>query len=417
METKTGKIKILEIIRISINTKNKRNRTERGYKYECLIDGNIDTIYENGLKRGQGCNVCTNDKVLKGINDIATTHPHLIKYFSNIEDNYIYTYGNDKKVLMKCPDCGFEKKMQISTLSYYGFSCNKCGDGISYPEKVMFSVIEQLEINFEYHKTFDWSKNVQVDNARLCGSKEYDFYFKLNNEYFVIETHGRQHYEENNGFNTIEGAKEYKEEVENDRLKKELALVNSVKEENYIVIDCRKSELDWIKGYILESNLAKLFDLSKIDWNKAEKFALSSRVKEACQYKKNNPNIMTKDISKLMNMDRQTLRKYFKKGNKIGWCYYNAEEESKKGIANSKIVWSQDKNILFKSISDCERQSLKLFGVKITSASISAVCNNKQIETKGYQFKFISDLTPEEYIKYDIVNKLKELEEKSKESA
>src|SRR5574344_202584 len=45
---------------------------------------------------------------------------------------------------------------------------------------------------------------------------------------------------------------------------------------------CRKSELEYIKNNIFESKLNEIFDLSKIKWDECEEFALSNRVKEAC---------------------------------------------------------------------------------------------------------------------------------------
>ena len=49
-------------------------------------------------------------RVIQGENDIATTHPHLVKYFVNKEDVYNYTYGSGKYVKVCCPYCGTEKR-------------------------------------------------------------------------------------------------------------------------------------------------------------------------------------------------------------------------------------------------------------------------------------------------------------------
>ena len=46
------------------------------------------------------CPYCINKKVVRGFNDIATTHPDLIKYFVNIKDAYTHTYGSEDKVEM-----------------------------------------------------------------------------------------------------------------------------------------------------------------------------------------------------------------------------------------------------------------------------------------------------------------------------
>ena len=52
----------------------------------------------------------------------------------------------------------------------------------------MSNVLNYLNIDFKTQvskNTFNWCKNYR-----------YDFYFELNNEKYIIETHGGQHYEE-----------------------------------------------------------------------------------------------------------------------------------------------------------------------------------------------------------------------------
>ena len=49
-----------------------------------------------------------------------------------------------------------------------------------------------------------------------------------------------------------------------------------------IRIDCYPSEFEYIRQNVLQnSTLSKIFDLSSINWNKCDEFALSNRVKEA----------------------------------------------------------------------------------------------------------------------------------------
>jgi hypothetical protein len=198
----------------------------------------------------------------------------------------------------------------------------------------MFSFLEQLNIKF----FTQLNKNI----LKWCKNYRYDFYFELNNEQYIIETHGEQHYEE--GFQKMKSKRKSKtleEEQKNDRLKKELALQNGIKEENYIVIDCRKSTLEWIRDNdngILNSILSELFDLSKIDWDKVEEFALSNLIKIASEYKNNNPNTTTGMIGELMGYNYHTISNWLKQGTKLGWCNYNPKEEQRRiGKKNGKL--------------------------------------------------------------------------------
>ena len=107
--------------------KDKKGKQLKYYKYkcnncnfECGQYWNSKTkCYENeywiseySLIKGSGCACCSDSPqiVVKGINDIATTNPELAKYFVNKEDTYKYNKSSNKKVLTKCPNCGYIKK-------------------------------------------------------------------------------------------------------------------------------------------------------------------------------------------------------------------------------------------------------------------------------------------------------------------
>lgn len=366
INTKSGLIEIIDQIKILHNRKNGNNTTDKGYRYKCLVCGNegeLNEFDELDKKINRGCNVCSGKKILKGYNDIATTHPDLLKYFVNKEDAYTHSYGSDSIIQVKCPDCGYKKKKRLSTLSRYdGFSCPKCGDGISYPEKIIFNILEQLHISFK----------TQLNNSdfQWCKIYKYDFYFKLNNKQYIIETHGLQHYEES--FQRIKSNKKIKtleEEQENDKLKEKLAKENGI--EHYIVIDCRKSELEWIKNNILNSKLAKLFDLSKVDWLQCHKFACSSLVKKIC----NSWNGVYSNIELIclyFKFSRPTIIKYLKLGTKLGWCNYSIEE------AKKQIFLYQMKKIIcittkekFNSITEASKK------YNIDNKGIGGCCKKK----------------------------------------
>ncbi|AWG44158.1 hypothetical protein BEH_24215 [Priestia filamentosa] len=303
VKVSTGNIEVLDQILI----KNSKNHTVRGYKYKCLNDGYIGEVSEPKLKNKNGCSVCSNRIIIKGINDVATTHPHLLSYFINKNDAYRNSYGSRKEVLMQCPNCEHKKKYSIDKLTKRGFPCRKCGDGISYPEKFIFNLLEQLNIVFEIQKVFEWSD-----------SRQYDFYLPELN--LIIETHGLQHYENNYSFSPDVKLKDIQE---NDNYKYKLALRNNIYK--YIVLDCREWENNWIKDSIENSDLAKIFDLSKINWINCHMFSCSSRVKEVCDLWSESISD-TKLISEKIKLSRQTVIKYLKQGSELGWCDYNPKK-------------------------------------------------------------------------------------------
>ena len=340
-----------------------RGFNNKGYWFKCLEHhehgSELKAInsFTSGQKGSLNCSKCT---------VIISTHPQLVKYFLNIEDAYKYSHGSGEYIPMKCPDCGYEKKMGICTLISQGFSCSRCSDGKSFPELLVFNILEQLlNDNFQTQlskTTFNW-----------CSKYKYDFYIPIFN--CIIETHGLQHYE--CGFERIKSSKKHvktlKEIQENDKIKEKLAKDNGII--NYIVLDCRYSKLEWIKNSILHSKLNDLFDLSLIDWNKCYEYTCNSLVKVACDLW-NNGIKNTKEIGKILKLNKGTIVIYLKQGALLGWCDYdpkiaslNKAYKSKKVIClttneifNSIVVASKNYNLQYQNISKCCRGKLKSAG-------------------------------------------------------
>lgn len=365
----------------------------------------IFSVMPNNIlrKRGTGCPVCTNKKIIKGINDIGTTHPNLVKYFVNKEDAYTHSYGTGKRIQVKCPDCGYEKSLRMNDVCSrdgYRFHCPRCSDGISYPEKFMMNVLDQLGIDYKVQYSPKWIK-----------PKRYDFYTpKLN---CIIETHGEQHYtDETTSFRTS-----LLKEKTNDKIKKVTALANGI--EYYIELDCRESRIEWIKNSILTSELSKLLDLNNISWTSCAEFANSNKVKEVCDYWNNKKEEeTTSDLSKIFNLDRCSISTYLKKGTKLGWCDYDPKKESfKTASKNGKatgykvIIYKNDMLLgIFNSCQELEARSVEMYGEKINHSEISMVSRGIKKQYKGYRFRYVRDLSKDQRIKYDIDKRLKELD-------
>ena len=353
---------------------------EKWYKYTCNICGWNEgwMVESNLLKSKQGCSCCRGFTVVKGINDIATTHPQLVKYFKDIEDTYIHTYGSTNKVLCKCPDCGFEKEMRISNLYQKGFSCSNCNDSVSYPNKFALKMLDQLNIKFKTEYSPYW-----------IGLRRYDFYIPSMN--IIIEMDGSFH-SKNNNMNGM--TKEESKSI--DYYKDEQAELHDIE---VIRIDSNYGSNDrfkYIKQNILNSKLNKLFNLNNINWDRCNEFALSNLVKIACEYKKNNPNMTTAQIGQLMGgYERHTISRWLKQGNGI-WCHYDAKEEqiksaSKNGIKSRKPVEIFKDGVslgIFPSYQELERRSFEMFGIKLLSGCISRVCTGKNKKYKDFYFKF-----------------------------
>lgn len=361
-----------------------KNRNNKWYQYLCNICGyNSSTddswINEQHLKRGQGCPCCAGKKVIKGINDIATTDPWMIKYFVNINDAYTHTRTSSLKVLMKCPICGKTKMLEPSHLLSQGFACPVCSDGISYPEKMLTEILDQLKIKYKRQlnkKDFDW-----------CNDYKYDFY--LYDYDIIIETHGMQHYilRTNSKFGTLE------EIQENDTNKENLAKLNNIS--YYVVLDCRYSTINYIMESINKSVLSKILDLSKIDFIKLNKYLNKSLMVEVClAYKNQFPNVSTLTLESDFGVDRATITRYLKDGNKIGLCNYDSVKNGAKERGNKSShpikVTSVDNTYYFRSIKLLGQKYYEVFGKNMTQKCVYAVLKGKRDSYDNMRFEKIS---------------------------
>ena len=268
-------------------------------------------IEENSIKCGTGCACCANKICVTGINDMWTTNPKIAKLLANESDGCKYTFRSGAHLDFKCPDCGLVLNKSLANVVKYGkVTCN-CSDNITYPEKFTFALLKQLELDFiwQYTKT----------KAKWAGKYKYDFYFKLDDEEYIIEVHGGQHYN-----NTFKCSKKTTEDIQsNDLDKYELAITNGIKPENYIVIDFRESTLEWGKLNILNSKLNGIFNLTHVDWNKIAIYACSNVYKDICLEwdgikNKDSYNILCDKFKCSITMIRTALRM----GNSCGWCVY-----------------------------------------------------------------------------------------------
>ena len=370
-------------------------KNRKYYKYHCNIDCNEDWIEEYNLLNGQGCNVCRGNKVTE-YNCIWNTDRELCISLGVPEEiAKSVTWGSGIPIIFNCK-CGNEVTIKPSNIiSNKSIGCKNCGDGISYPNKYKREFYNQLLEQCQI-KSFETEYKIE--------DKKYDIFVELNNGKTLIdENHGCQHGEfiycgdlllvkETKGFGK-------RDEIKNDIYKCKLAYENGI--DNYIQTDCTLSNPEYIKHSIKNSWLSDMFDLSKIDWNKCDEYALKNMVKEVCNYWYKHREINKEDINitnliNIFNLSNITIRKYLKKGTEIGWCNYNPKEEnkrtsSKNGKLSSKTILMYDKDMNFigeyESAVWIDRNSKELFGVRLNSRGISPVATGKRPYYKGFIFK------------------------------
>lgn len=312
----------------------------KAYIVKCTTCGYLYKYpkFESNLKK-YGCEVCAGRKVVNGINDINTTAHWMVEYLDNKDDAYKYTTHSNKKINMHCPMCNnYHTKISPNIISRnHSLSCKTCGDGISYPEKIMMSFLNYLNIDY-IHQV---GKNI----LEWANTYLYDFYIPKNNT--IIEVHGIQHYK--GGFGTS-----YENIHKNDLNKKSLAINNNIT--NYIEIDCSKSTPEWISNSIINSELSCLYDLNEINWINIFDTYIDSFVLKSCELWNSNKYYTTTDIGNILHITSASVLKYLQIGVSAGICDYTKKEGLyRKGLKlknpkNSKKVFYNGE--FFDSIAD-----------------------------------------------------------------
>lgn len=148
----TGSTKIIDKFFKKMST----GKNVRYYTCQCCKDGYKYDISQYSLRKGVGCQVCLNHIIIKGINDINTTHPHIASMITNESDRYSFSGYSRKITEFQCPFCDNKKDLRISYVTERGrFSCNICGDNFSYPNKFVYNALKQVCEDIVCEKTFN----------------------------------------------------------------------------------------------------------------------------------------------------------------------------------------------------------------------------------------------------------------------
>lgn len=345
------------------------------YKYHCNKCGAELWTLESELFRGTGCACCCvpPQATVEGINDIPTTAPWMVKYFQGgYDEAKLYTKNSNKKIYPICPDCGRikEKETQINWIYRYKSIRCTCSDGISQPNKILRNLIYEISSIYSIEYEFEYNRN-------WTNRKYYDAYIKYENKEYFIEMDGFFHKNDNplNGMSAIDSRN-------NDNYKDCIAMDNNIE---VIRIDCEKLDFEFIKNNLLNSELNKLFDLNVLNWSKINENCYKNIVKEVCFFKSNNKEMRIGQIGKAFDLDRATIWKYLKIGEKFGWCVYSENECFKKiEIFKDNISFG-----IFESIAEMIRYMEQNHNIKLGDTNVSAVAKGRRKHHKGFTFKYI----------------------------
>ena len=323
--------------------------------------------------KGSGCPYCVGKRILKGFNDVNTTHPQISKLLMNYDDGFKYSSGSDKIVKFKCA-CGNVLTKSINTVVYRGLRCPNCKDGLSFGEKFIYTILFENGIDFEHDVTTSFS-----------GSRRYDFIIPSKNA--IIEVHGEQHSREVGGFTfrTLE------EERENDRYKKEIALKNNFI--NYFELHIHNMSFEMAKDEITNTNLLELLDLRDIEWIDIAIKSQKSLLLSVCDFYNNN-DVTSGDLARIFKLAPVTVRRYLNEGKKLGICTYDKVSKKNKLLSNrhhSKQVVQLNNGVCINTFISAREAARQLFNDAEKGNSISNCCRGKNKTSNGYKWMYKED--------------------------
>lgn len=301
-------------------------------------------------------------------NNLWSTNPEIASMLLDRDDGYRYSKKNRQKVDWVCRECeNIVEGKTIDSVVKSRLICKICSDGMSYGEKVLYHILKEANIKFDYDSQQSWS-----------GVKRYDFY--LPKYKTIIEVHGNHHYRKYNRLSS----RSLDEEQKNDEIKRDLAQLNGI--QDYIVIDSRKSELKWIKTSVLNSSLIKI--IPNINFERIQYLAGMSFVKTVSSlWEKESKN--TIEIINETRLSRGAVIKYLKLGHKLGWCNYDAKKEMIKasynqGLQNNKPVLQFTLEGTF--IKEWHSSLEAAETLQISKGNISSVCTGKRHHAGGFKW-------------------------------
>ena len=64
-----------------------------------------------------------------------------------------------------------------------------------------------------------------------------------------------------------------------------------------------------------------------MDFTECDKFACHNLLKTVCEYKKEHPELFVNDIADQLHLNQNAVRKWLKRGSKLGLCDYDSSKE------------------------------------------------------------------------------------------
>lgn len=232
------------------------------YPIEHLRGKHFDFEWEARIQNrvnGTSCPFLSGKAVWPGFNDLATTHPHLVKEWHKTKNKDLtpemVTAGSNKKVWWKVsykdPDTGCRHRHEWEAKIEQRAAGSKCPQIMSSKgEKLVRDILELQGLTFKEQYVF--SDRVSLNGKHLLRD-DFAVFDTKGKVVGTIEFHGRQHYEliHFGGKSQTDAEKRFKEGQERDKIKADYLKSHGIKQLVISYKDIDKTQ-ELINGFIKE---------------------------------------------------------------------------------------------------------------------------------------------------------------------
>lgn len=263
-ETRNGILTVVDRTRVQRKDKVFRKhytlQCEKGHQYG---------VKEEYLKSGRlrTCKKCSHPTIMEA-------DPEFAAWFVDQAIPHERPCGCHDKADFYCQQCGkIVKGKSINNVhKRRQVPCPYCQNGVSYPERYVIALLEQMQIPFIHQYSVKFTQHGQNTYYK------FDFYDRERG--LVIEAHGLQHYKpgvfERFGGHTLE---------EIQRIDAEKArYATRALHLDYVELDCRQSDPNWIRREAIKK--LTVYPLDTVDWDAVRQGANKSVILQIIELSK-----------------------------------------------------------------------------------------------------------------------------------
>ena len=148
----------------------------KGHEWQATVASRTDA------DAGRGCPYCSNRKLLRGFNDLATKFPDVAKEWDYEKNGDLspsdVIAGTPKRVWWKCSNCGHEYYSQIASRTTMSSSCPNCAkrQRSSFPEQAILFYLSKIytDVINSFHVEWLGKQEIDIYIPSLKTGVEYD---------------------------------------------------------------------------------------------------------------------------------------------------------------------------------------------------------------------------------------------------